>query len=212
LGHEEEAVQLLSKAMTLSPGGSDPHVNLELHLNLAVSLRQLGRFGDAEQELHKALRLDEDDFGVHTNLGEIYLFMGDHAKAVNSLRRAISLNPQASMKAHALLGILLRAINPQEARAAFEAALATSDPYQSNFATSETRAIALLALGEPGAASAQLQTAIPYRTPSDTFRKPIYERLRQPKLIGIEHLLAAWEKIITQDPAAARPFHWFTTG
>ena len=200
LGYDDESVTLDRKALRLSPKSAD------LHVSLAFGLRQLGHFHEAEQALREALQLNDGDAGAHTNLGEVYLLAGDHDAARHSLLRAIELAPQATMKAHVLLGVLQRIRNPKAARDTLQAALTATDPYQSAFAASEMRAIALTTLGNAETAGHLLQGARSQRIPSDTFRKPIYDLLHQPPLAGVELLLAVWQQIITDDGTAARPF------
>jgi tetratricopeptide (TPR) repeat protein len=200
LGHDEESVGLKRKAISRLPE------SVELYVNLGFGLRQLGRFQDVKQALREALRLNDSDAGAHTNLGELHMFVGDNDAAESSLRRAIELDPRTTMKAHVLLGVLLRPRDPHAAQDAFRAALVTSGSHQSEFAHAEMRAIALAALGDADAASRLLEMARLRRIPSDTFRKPIYDLLQQPPLPGVDQLLAVWQQIIATDPTAARPF------
>jgi Flp pilus assembly protein TadD len=66
------------------------------HLYLGQALANLGRFGDAEQHLARAVELGGDDVNdAHRFLGIIYLQRGERERAVAELETYLKLAPKA---------------------------------------------------------------------------------------------------------------------
>lgn len=199
-GQHEEAIEHGLAAIRLLP----EEVNIKV--NVALSLRIRGRFQDAEQLLRDAVAVDERDADAHGDLGEIQLFLGKHAAALRSLQHAADLShPGQTAKVQTLLGALLRARDPDRARTHFLLALTATRRPCSAFAHIELQALAATALGIPEAAHV-LNAARQYRLPTDTFRKPIYDLLAQTPSPGLDAMINLWRQIIAEDPSAAGPF------
>jgi tetratricopeptide (TPR) repeat protein len=111
-GNLEEAAERFRKAVDLNPGYT------EASLNLAITLNELGRTGEATDlfdNLNKAMKgkpsgLDPFATGKianeHYKLGLMYQEMGMYAEAVEEYRKALKLKPMADVQAR--LGIALR--------------------------------------------------------------------------------------------------------
>lgn len=97
----EEALPFLQKSLALVP--TDP----EAHINLANTLRELGRLSEAEAGYRRALELKPDTPSAHNNLGTIVHTRGRPAEAEASYRRALALLPDYAV-AHQNLGNALR--------------------------------------------------------------------------------------------------------
>jgi Flp pilus assembly protein TadD len=71
------------------------------HLYLGQALANLGRFGDAEQHLARAVALGGDEMkDAHRFLGIIYLQRGERERAVTELETYLKLAPQAKDADH----------------------------------------------------------------------------------------------------------------
>ncbi len=81
LGHQDEAVRYVTRAIDLNP------LLPENYLLLAQSLRGLGRYAEAEAALHKAIELSPNVVWVHETLGEIYLEQGRPREALAQMEQ-----------------------------------------------------------------------------------------------------------------------------
>lgn len=88
----KEALPALQKTTELSPGDA------EAHTNLAIVLRDLGRFDDAVASCRRALEIKPDFAEAHNNLGNALLGIGQPAGAVASYRRALEIKPDSPMR------------------------------------------------------------------------------------------------------------------
>jgi tetratricopeptide (TPR) repeat protein len=150
----EEAAQLFQRAMRLKPNYSDPHLNLgavyqemgkpadaELHLRAAVALSPLnfdarnklariyldsGRLDEAEKHYGRSVQ-SQPNWVAYVGLGEISARHGYSARAEQHLRRALDLNPVASVARFALGALYASAGRTTDAIREYEAGLAT-DP------------------------------------------------------------------------------------
>jgi Flp pilus assembly protein TadD len=86
-GRFEEARKALQMAVALGESGP------EVHFHLANSELRSGAAGAAETEIGPALRRAPDDPWIAALAGMIALERGDHANAIDRLRRAIQLRP-----------------------------------------------------------------------------------------------------------------------
>jgi len=199
-GQHEEAIEYGLAATQLWPEAAFVKVDL------ALSLRTLGRFQEAERLLCDAVAANEQDADTHADLGEVQLFLGRYDAAVRSLRRAADLGHAGqTAKVHTLLGVLLQSTAPDLGRTHFELALAATRHSFSAFAHIEMKALADTALGFPHAASV-LAAMREHRLPTDTFRKPIYDLLGRSAPPGLNAMIQVWREIIAEDPTAAGPF------
>jgi tetratricopeptide (TPR) repeat protein len=199
-GQHEEAIAHGLAAIRLLP----EEVNIKV--NVALSLRIRGRFQEAERLLRDAVAVDERDADAYADLGEIQLFLGKHAAALRSLQHAADFShPGQTAKVQTLLGALLWAREPARARKHFQLALTATRRPGSAFAHIELQTLAATALGMPDAAPV-LNAARQHRLPTDTFRRPIYDLLAQTPTPGLDAMTNLWREIIAEDPSAAGPF------
>lgn len=113
----EDAMARFRRALAIRPS------HAEARANLGVALAKMGKVDEAIPQLEKALRVDPSSSLTHANLG-LALRGKDPARALDHMRRAVELKPDF-MEARLNLGAaLLDGGKDEEARAAFEAALA----------------------------------------------------------------------------------------
>jgi tetratricopeptide (TPR) repeat protein len=151
-GHNETAVDLLRKAISLNDRTPTFHSDLalalralgrmqeavvhytralalqpdsaEAHNNLGSSLRNLARLDDAIVEYRRALALKPDYADARNNLGNALRDQGKLEEAIAEYRRALALNPGVA-EAHNNLGSVLRNLGKSdEAVAEYRRALA----------------------------------------------------------------------------------------
>lgn len=151
LGRTAEAIPHFEEALRINPRFVAAHVNLGLallkqnraddamrHFQTAVELdpndcdaqlgiglafKKQGRWEDALRHFEKARALAPDNYHVHHHLAGLWVARGDYPAAVPHMQRAAALRPNASDVQYVLGVTLLRAGRPDDARAAFEAAL-----------------------------------------------------------------------------------------
>jgi tetratricopeptide (TPR) repeat protein len=93
------------------------------HTNLGLALFAEGRPGEAQEELVRALRINNRFADAHNNLGLVLKAQGRHQEAWAEFVAALRLSP-GSAEAHNNLGVLLRVQGRlEEARAEFDVAL-----------------------------------------------------------------------------------------
>ncbi|NVB43134.1 hypothetical protein G6O69_38685 [Pseudenhygromyxa sp. WMMC2535] len=61
----------------------------------AVALIHLGRLDEAREVLERRAAIDPDGYATHANLGTLYTFTGEYARALEHIDRALELEPQA---------------------------------------------------------------------------------------------------------------------
>jgi len=103
------AVDAFSRAVADEPD------NLAWHKLLAGALLLQDRPDEALAEFIAAVLIDPRDGDAHFGVGQIYLNEGRNAEAVDALRRATELNPQALEAEYALATALTRLGNSREA-------------------------------------------------------------------------------------------------
>lgn len=185
MGNGEVAVNLIGKAIRLTPKSA------LYHSNMGAVLKELGRNEAAIASYEVALKIEPGAAHTHANLGVAQLALGDIAAAEASQRRALELEP-GNVEAHNNLGLVLAERGDvAAAEAEFEAAVVLRPGYvnglhnlgsaqkalgQSEAAAASFRAAiaaaprhagahyglggCLIAMGEPGQAVAHLRTAI----------------------------------------------------
>jgi len=89
---------LWEDAVAKSPNKSRPH------LALGVALNQVGRGGEAIEELRKAADLNPKAGEPHLNLGYIYFGQGKLEEAIQAFQKAIVLSPRLLPEGHNNLG------------------------------------------------------------------------------------------------------------
>ena len=121
LGHIDDALPLLQKALVLEPDRPELHNDmgvlfqdrddfpkaitfhkraLKLNprftpalINMGVAQKRLGRIQEAIEACQAALDIDMNLSEAHNNLGNLYRIQGRHAEAFRHLQRALQLRP-----------------------------------------------------------------------------------------------------------------------
>lgn len=127
------------------------------HNNLAMSLVDAGRVGEALPHLEAALNLRPAFPEALSNLGDVLIRLGRPTEAVPQLQRAVELRPGYSEAQNNLGNALLSLDRPAEALAVFERALEDHP----DFATAHCNlGLALATLGRTAEAFQHFETAI----------------------------------------------------
>ena len=153
-GKLDVARSLYERVIEIAPN------NFDATFRLAIVLQKQNDRGRAELLFNRALTLESNDESrypvIHSNLGEIYFRNGEIEKSVESLAKAIDLDPEFEA-AHLSLGaVLTQQGHPEEAITHCQKALALnpdSDAAQFNWG------LALLKLGVPDEAVAHFEEA-----------------------------------------------------
>jgi protein O-GlcNAc transferase len=127
-----------------------------------VLLMQQGRFTDAAHEFERTVSLRPDNGEAWAQLGTVYKEAGEPAKAIDALRRAISLLP-AQPSPHITLAAILaeqgdHAGAASERKTAADLSRVAVSRQRANFALDSGRT--LLGRGQIPEAIAQFQTAV----------------------------------------------------
>lgn len=121
LGHIDDALPLLQKALVLEPDRPELHNDLGVlfqdrddfpkaitfhkralkfnprftpaFINIGVAQKRLGRIEEAIEAYQAALNIDVNLPEAHNNLGNLYRIQGKHAEAFEHIRRALQLRP-----------------------------------------------------------------------------------------------------------------------
>ncbi len=101
LGHGEEAIKSLTRAVELAPKAAN------VHSNLGEVLRQEGQLDRASDVLERAVELDPHNAQALNNLGITYFERGKPKVAASYYRRALKVAPTMA-EAHNNLGNALR--------------------------------------------------------------------------------------------------------
>ncbi|AEA59622.1 TPR repeat [Burkholderia gladioli] len=150
-GQNQEAADLVGRAVELRPNDA------ALHLNLGNALKALGRIDDAIVRFRNALTLAPDFPLAHYNLGNAYAAQERHEDAVDAFERALRLSP-GDASIHNNLGNALNALGRHEAAfAAFRRALALRPGHAG---AHNNLGMALAALGQADEAVSHFQAAI----------------------------------------------------
>jgi tetratricopeptide (TPR) repeat protein len=124
MGHVDEALPLLQKALVLAPERPELHNDMGVlfqdredyakaitfHkralrfkpdftpalINIGVAQKRLGRIEEAIQAYQAALAIDANLPEAHNNLGNLYRIQGRHAEALQHIQRALQLRPDYS--------------------------------------------------------------------------------------------------------------------
>ena len=113
----ERAIQLIGKAVAVSPRSA------EAYSNLGNAQHAAGRPSEACASYRRAVDLNPDFAAAHNNLGHVLCEEGDFAAALKSCERAVEIAPDLP-GAHNNLGNALRGLGRAEAaEAAFRRAL-----------------------------------------------------------------------------------------
>lgn len=104
MGHNEEALPALKKAVALAPKDA------QAHSNLGNTLSYLGRLDEAVASFRRAIQIDKNFAEAHLNLGATLHELGRFDEAAASYRQAIRLKPGLA-DAHFNLGNTLKSLN-----------------------------------------------------------------------------------------------------
>jgi len=116
-GANEEAIQLLSKAVALNPADA------ELRAQLARGWAQAGDLAKAAAELRQAERLKPEDAEMHSALSQVLAATGELEAAIVEAKKALKLREEDA-DGWSNLGVLeARTGHPDDARRDFEHAL-----------------------------------------------------------------------------------------
>ncbi len=121
LGHLEEAIDCLNRALEIAPDSASSH------RLLGQALDANGKLDRAMVEFRTALQLQPDNADTHNDLGRALLAKGDLDGAVSEIREAIRLHP-SHVFAHVSLGNVLLAKGDREGSAAAYSEAVRLDP------------------------------------------------------------------------------------
>ena len=153
-GRTREALELLSRAVSVNPGDA------EAHNNRGNALADLGRPEAALESCERAIALRPDFAEAHNNRGVALAEIGRPEAALESYDKAIALEPDFA-EAHNNRGNALADLGcPEAALECYERAIALRPDYAEAW---NNRGSALRSLGRPEAALASYERAIALR-------------------------------------------------
>jgi tetratricopeptide (TPR) repeat protein len=109
LGRNEEAIAVLRRALTLSPGQG------EMHSNLGNALLASGHFDQAVAAFRDAMRVDPGFSPAYTNLANAYLQTGQAQQAAEVLEHCLEVSP-GNRKGLAFMAAAANEIGDDETR------------------------------------------------------------------------------------------------
>jgi len=115
--HYDESVRELQEALRLDPK------YVAAYNNLALTLRALGRDGEARAALEVALGIDVASAMTHNNLGNVFFRDGDLVRAAAEYQRALVLDPDFADAHNNLGSAYFRLGQPERTEAEYRAAL-----------------------------------------------------------------------------------------
>ncbi len=116
-GEAEDSVRSLRRSIELEPGLA------EVHYQLGLTCKRLGRIEEAIGFYRKALELRPDSSEAHNDLGNILQDEGRLEEAVEHYRKAIGLSPGYAVAHNNLGGALIRMQRVDEAIGCFRKAI-----------------------------------------------------------------------------------------
>jgi len=99
--HWQDTVSLFEHMLTLTPNAA------QVHNDLGIELRSLGRTDEAISHYQQALKLKRDYAEAHNNLGLAFYSLGRMDEAINEYREAVRIKPDYS-QAYNNLGAALK--------------------------------------------------------------------------------------------------------
>ena len=121
VGRNEDAVELINKAVAINPDYA------EAHNNLGNALKDLGRADEAAASYRKALAINPDFAEAYSNLGSTLKDLDQLVEAVESYHKALAINPEF-VEAHSNLGHMLKGMGRMEEAAASYQKVLTFQP------------------------------------------------------------------------------------
>ncbi len=67
--------------------------DLHVYNRLGIALRRKGKANEAIKEYYRALKLDQNNEGLHYNIGRAYIEANNKPKAVHHFKKALGINP-----------------------------------------------------------------------------------------------------------------------
>jgi tetratricopeptide (TPR) repeat protein len=122
-GRIAEALEPMEKAVALSPG------DVEAHINLGNILKGLGRLEEARTSLSRAVRINPDHAQAHFNRGNILQDLGRLSEAEASYRRAVEIKPNYAEAWSNMGNTIKDSGRMNEAEASYRRALGISPDY-----------------------------------------------------------------------------------
>jgi len=120
-GHPDDAVKLISKAISLN--GEDA----AYHANLALVRQSLGRQTEAEDALRKAVQLAPQSINHHVTLGTFLLKQESYHEAADIFRKTLALDPVCFSAISGLATACEEMGQTEEAEAGYRKALETEE-------------------------------------------------------------------------------------
>jgi ribosomal protein S12 methylthiotransferase accessory factor len=124
MGFPESALDHFHRALELQPESEDLSYILSY---MGSCLKELGRFEQAMEVLHKGLAADEERPDIHNTLGVCFFKTGQYEKAISHFHRAVELNPASAID-YANLGVNYHKIGNRESTIEFLTLALTLDP------------------------------------------------------------------------------------
>jgi len=153
-GNADAAVDLISKAIAITPNDTGAHCNL------GIAYNALGRLNDAVNSFQKAIAITPNDADAHNNLGNLFKQQGALDDAATSYGNAIAINPEYA-EAHNNLGIVFNLLGKlNDAIASYRQAIAINSGYAE---AHNNLGNARIELGQLDDAIASFHTAIAVR-------------------------------------------------
>jgi len=150
-GMHTEALNANKTAVILSPQDA------QVHYNLGITLKELGRLDEAEASYRQAIALQPENAQAHNNLGLTLEALGRLDEAEASARQAIALQPSYA-EAHNNLGLMFKSLGRlDEAEASSRQAIALQPD---NAQAHNNLGLTLQALGRLDEAEASYKQAI----------------------------------------------------
>ena len=122
-GHNEAAIELINKAISMNP------LAAMYYSNLAVFQNNLGQYDAAIESAREAIRLRPDFPDAYYNLGNAFRDKGDLDSAAEQYRKALNINPTYVMAHHELGSILVLQGKLSQAIDVFQQALKIKPDY-----------------------------------------------------------------------------------
>jgi tetratricopeptide (TPR) repeat protein len=123
MGDNEDAVELISKALKIAPNYADAYANL------GNALQAMDRMDEALENYYRAISLMPDMAEAHNNIGSVLKALGRPEEAIDSYQMAIALQAGYA-EAHCNLGSALQDLaRSDEALASYRQALALRPDY-----------------------------------------------------------------------------------
>ena len=86
-GRPDEAVELIEKAISISPDDA------QAHSNLGIAYRNLNQLQKAAEHFHASIRLAPKKPGPFNNLGGVYMILGHYQGAAMCFKQALAIKP-----------------------------------------------------------------------------------------------------------------------